>query len=83
MNESNKRTYNRLLDKSCEAFVLAIELYNRPSIRYRVEGFSFFVCNAWELMLKAKLLHDEGPQSIYYKDNTTGVGCRTSYRPTS
>ena len=59
----------RLLDKSSEAFVLAIELYNRPSIKYRVEGFSFFVCNAWELMLKAKLIKDHGIDSVYYKDN--------------
>lgn len=68
MTESEKLA-ERLLDKSSEAFVLAIELYNRPSIRYRVEGFSFFVCNAWELMLKAKLIKDQGVEAVYYKDN--------------
>lgn len=52
-NDANG-TVQQLLDKATEAFVLAIELYNRSSIRYRVEGFAFFVCNAWELMLKAK-----------------------------
>lgn len=35
-----------LLEKSKEAFVMAIEIYNKPTIRYRVEGFSFFICNA-------------------------------------
>ena len=37
---------DKLLDKAKEAFTLAIEIYNKPSIRYRVEGFSFFMCNA-------------------------------------
>ena len=45
---------------------MAIEIYNKPSIKYRVEGFSFFICNAWELLLKAKMLN-EG-KSIYYPD---------------
>ena len=44
---------NRLIEKSKEAFTMAIELYNKPTIKYRVEGFSMFICNAWELMLKA------------------------------
>ena len=57
---------NRLVDKSVEAFIMGLEIYNKPTIRYRVEGFSFFICNAWELMLKAELL-DRGI-SIYYKD---------------
>lgn len=65
MNE--KRLEERLVDKSIEAFILGIEIYNKPTIVYRVEGFSFFICNAWELMLKAKLLKDG--ESIYYKNN--------------
>ena len=60
---------NKLLDKSKEAFVMAIEIYNKPTIRYRVEGFSFFICNAWELMLKAHIINKEGNKAIYYKDN--------------
>lgn len=69
MNGVELKTYDRLIEKSKEAFVLAIELYNRPSIKYRVEGFSFFICNAWELMLKAKLIKDRGIDAVYYKDN--------------
>ncbi|AYW50195.1 DUF3644 domain-containing protein [Tetragenococcus halophilus] len=57
----------RLINKSIEAFTLAIETYNKPTISYRVEGFSFFICNAWELMLKAKLIKDNKP--IYYKNS--------------
>lgn len=59
----------RLVEKSKEAFMLAIETYNRPSIKYRTEGFSFFICNAWELMLKAYLIKSRGESSIYYKDS--------------
>lgn len=59
----------RLLDKSQEAFIMAIEVYNKPTIRYRVEGFAFFICNAWELLLKARLIVTKGKVSIYYKDN--------------
>lgn len=61
--------YNRLINKSKEAFTMAIELYNKPTIRYRVEGFSMFICNAWELMLKAHMIKVFGESSIYYKDN--------------
>ncbi|TCO69485.1 DUF3644 domain-containing protein [Marinisporobacter balticus] len=59
----------KLLEKSKEAFVMAIEIYNKPTIKYRVEGFSFFICNAWELMLKAYMIKKFGEKSIYYKDN--------------
>ena len=48
---------DRLVNKSIEAFILGLEIYNKPTIRYRVEGFSFFVVNAWELMLKAEMLN--------------------------
>lgn len=62
-------TINRLLDKSKEAFLMAIEVYNKPSIKYRLEGFSVFICNAWELMLKAHMINKFGYDSIYYNDN--------------
>ncbi|AUS70065.1 DUF3644 domain-containing protein [Lactococcus lactis] len=57
----------KLVDKSIEAFIMGLEIYNKPTINYRIEGFSFFICNAWELMLKAKML-DDG-KSIYFKDS--------------
>ena len=59
----------KLIEKSIEAFSMAIELYNKPTIKYRVEGFSLFICNAWELMLKAHMINVFGESSIYYKDN--------------
>ena len=67
--EYNHDLVDKLLEKSKEAFLMAIEVYNKPSIRYRVEGFSFFICNAWELMLKAHIVKTRGNSAIYYKDN--------------
>lgn len=61
-----ENTKQRLVDKSVEAFIMGIEIYNKPTIKYRIEGFSFFICNAWELMLKAELLNRD--ESIYFKD---------------
>lgn len=62
-----ENTSERLIEKSIEAFMLGLEIYNKPTIRYRIEGFSFFIINAWELMLKAEWLNRGN--SIYYKDN--------------
>ena len=56
-----------LVDKSVDAYILALETINRLSIRYRVETFCYLICNAWELLLKAKILEDTGkPNPIYY-----------------
>lgn len=60
---------DRLLNKSKEAFILGIEIYNKPTIKYRVEGFSFFICNAWELMIKSYMIKKYGENSIYYENN--------------
>lgn len=68
LTEIEQSTVEQLAAKSQEAFILAIELYNRPSIRYRVEGCAFFLCNAWELLLKAYLVSKYGMSSIYYSD---------------
>lgn len=48
----------RLVEKSIEGYILALETINRLSIKYRVETFCYLICNAWELLLKAKILDD-------------------------
>lgn len=58
----------RLLDRSLHAFLLALEMYNRPTQRYRLEAFCILAINAWELLLKAELIIKEGEAAIYYKD---------------
>lgn len=67
--DKKQNLINQLLEKSQEAFIVGIELYNKPTIKYRVEGFSFFICNAWELMLKAYLIKRDGEESIYYSND--------------
>ena len=58
----------RLVDKSVEAYILALETINRISIQYRIETFCYLICNAWELLLKAKIIEDtRKTNSIYYK----------------
>lgn len=59
----------RLVEKSIEAFIMGLEIYNKPTIKYRIEGFSFFICNAWELMLKAYIINSYGEDEIFFKDN--------------
>lgn len=56
----------KMVEKSIEAFILGLEIYNKPTIRYRIEGFSYLVCNAWELLLKSVLI--KRGISIYFAD---------------
>lgn len=69
MNKRKTKLEKQLLAKSQEAFVMGLEIFNKPTLKYRVEGFTFFICNAWELLLKAELIKRFGSKSIYYKDN--------------
>jgi hypothetical protein len=58
----------RLLEKSVDAYVLALETINRLSIKYRVESFAHLISNAWEVLLKARVLDtSKSRRAIYYK----------------
>ena len=57
-----------LVEKAIEAFIMGLEIYNKPTIKYRIEGFSFFICNAWDLMLKAEIINRFSEKEIYFKD---------------
>jgi hypothetical protein len=46
----------RLLRNAEAALISAIEIYNKPAFAYREETFAILALNAWELLLKAKLL---------------------------
>jgi hypothetical protein len=66
--QGNPGLKGKLISKSVEAYILALETINRLSIQYRLETFCYLICNAWELLLKAKILEDQGKRSsIYYK----------------
>jgi hypothetical protein len=62
--------YQLLVDKAVTACVSAIEIYNKPDFKFREESFSILMINAWELLLKAKLLSDnaDDKESIYLKN---------------
>src|SRR5262244_3071416 len=63
-----KRLTRQLLDRSQQGFALALEIFNKPTITYRIEGFCFFYINAWELLIKARLIETIGKEgAIYYK----------------
>lgn len=68
-NDSTEKLVSNLVEKSEEAFIVGVEIYNKPTLKYRVEGFSFFICNAWELLLKAYMVQKKGEDSIYYPDH--------------
>jgi len=62
-----KRLSKMLLNKSQEAFLLSLEIYNKPTIQYRIESFCFFFTNAWELLLKAVLVEGtKNEKTIFY-----------------
>lgn len=65
-----KSRHLALLEKSLQAALSAIELYNKPNFSYREESFSILMVNAWELLLKAKRLKDHNGklQSLYRID---------------
>lgn len=46
----------RLLRNAEAALISAIEIYNKPTFGYREETFAILALNAWELLLKAKVL---------------------------
>lgn len=64
--------YKELLEKSISAAISAIEIYNKPDFKYREETFSILMVNAWELLLKGKILKDNSNQlkSIYIPGKT-------------
>ena len=66
-HRGNPGLKGRLLNKSVDAYVLALETINRLSIQYRLEAFCYLICNAWELLLKAKILDatDNDHDAIY------------------
>src|SRR5215469_3521462 len=50
----------RLLHNAEAALISAIEIYNKPTFAFREETFAILALNAWELLLKAKLLEIHG-----------------------
>lgn len=48
-----------LFEKSLASILASIEIYNKPDFSYREETFSVLTINAWELLLKARIVQCE------------------------
>ena len=59
---------DKLIEKSKECCTMAIGIDKSLQFTYRVEGFSLFICNARELMLK-DILYKRDNMKNYYKDD--------------
>lgn len=72
MADKEAASLNELLVKnSIDAALASIEIYNKPNFPYREQIFTILIINAWELLLKAKILKDNADElgSIYALDN--------------
>lgn len=61
--------YN-LINNSLNAFISAIEIHNKPNIRYRYESTVVLIINSWELILKA-FIRKYVKKSIFLPDGKT------------
>lgn len=69
--------YLKLFDKSIAAITSAVEIYNKPGFQYRDETFALLALNAWELILKARVVQvDPNKQKAIhvYKRRLTKAG---------
>ena len=59
--------------KAEAALIAAIEIYNKPDFAYREETFAILAVNAWELLLKAKVLalHDNKLTAVLVREPRT------------
>lgn len=73
----------KLLEKAIAATVAAIEVYNKPTFRYRGETFSILAINGWELLVKAKWVaeNNDDIQSLYIADKTKTFKLNRSGNP--
>ena len=53
------------------ALLAAIEIYNKPTVEYREQTLAFLVTNAWEVLLKARLIQQAGGriETLYRRDS--------------
>lgn len=58
-------SYRKLLGNAQAAMMAAIEIYNKPTFRYRDECVVILLLNAWELLLKGILSNNK--QSVFYR----------------
>ena len=75
------RLAKALLKKSRDNLILALELYNRPSLENRLDSFVLCFCTAWEQLLKAILIERDGEKNIFQsKPSSDGIRKTISLR---
>jgi len=77
-----------MLEKSVSAMISAIEIYNKPDFKYREETFSVLCINAWELLLKSKVLNLSGNKigsliAMEYKTLSNGERSKHRHKKTN
>lgn len=60
-----------LISNSMSGMFAAIEIHNKPTIKYRYEMVVLLVLNAWELLVKAYIYKFHRAIKLFYKDGTT------------
>ena len=53
MRKRKPNIADSLVKKSLEAFIISIELHNKPNFAYRYQSCSILLSHSWELLLKA------------------------------
>jgi len=74
-HKCKSRLAKALLKKSRDNMLLALELYNRPSLENRLDGFVLCFCTAWEQLLKSILIEKNGEEFIF-RDKVNSKGIR-------
>ncbi|MFY2829525.1 DUF3644 domain-containing protein [Vibrio parahaemolyticus] len=62
-----------LIKKSRDNMMLALELYNRPSLENKLDGFVMLFSTAWEQLLKSMIIETEGELAIYSNPTKKGI----------
>ena len=59
---------------AASALLAAIEIYNKPRVEFREQTLALLLTNAWEILLKARLVQQSGGEleSIYVLDTNSG-----------
>ena len=60
-----------LINNSISGIFSAIEIHNKPRIKYRYEMVVLLVLNSWELLLKGYLYKHHKDVKLFLKDGTS------------
>lgn len=59
------RLTRALLKRSRDNMVLALEIFNRPSVENRLDAFAMLFTTAWDQLLKATIIEREGEAAVF------------------